>query len=61
MPRRTSTEEADMGLLDSIREAFRKTRDPNEELARAQKQADVEAMKRDDQMKVRMPPSNRPR
>jgi hypothetical protein len=50
-----------MGLLDSIREAFRKTRDPNEELARAQKQADVEAMKRDDQMKVRMPPSNRPR
>ena len=48
-----------MGLLDTIRKAIGKTRDPKEELARAEKQAEIEAMKRDEQMKVRMPPSNR--
>jgi hypothetical protein len=50
-----------MGLMDTIRKALGGTRDPKSELERAAKQAEVEAMKRDEQMKVRMPPSNPPR
>ena len=47
-----------MGLMDKIREAIGQTKDPKAELERAQKQAEVEALKRDEGMKVRMPPSN---
>jgi len=47
-----------MGLLDTIRKAVRGTRDPQAELERQAKQAEVEALKRDEQMKVRMPPGN---
>lgn len=50
-----------MGLMDKIRAALGKTRDPEEELARAQKQAEVEAMKREDGMKVKLPPGSGPR
>jgi hypothetical protein len=50
-----------MGLLDKIREALGQTKDPKAELERAQKQAEVEALRQDEGMKVRMPPSNPPR
>ena len=50
-----------MGFLDTIKRAIGKTRDPKEELARAQKQAEVEAMKREDVMKVKLPPGSGPR
>ena len=50
-----------MGWLDKIKAAIGQTKDPQTELERAQKQAEVEALKRDEQMKVRMPPSNDPR
>ena len=50
-----------MGFLDKIREAVRGTRDPKTEQERAAKEASMEALKRDEQMKVRMPPSNPPR
>lgn len=50
-----------MGLMDKIRAAVGQTKDPKAELERAQKQAEVEALKRDEAMKVRMPPSNQGR
>ncbi len=50
-----------MGLMDRIRAAIGQTKDPKAELERAQKQAEVEALKRDEGLKVRMPPSNDPR
>ena len=50
-----------MGWLDKLRAAIGQTKDPATELERRQKQADTEALKRDEQMKVRMPPSNDPR
>ena len=50
-----------MGWLDKLHAAIGQTKDPQTELERAQKQAEVEAVKRDEQMKVRMPPSNDPR
>ena len=50
-----------MGLMDKIRAAIGQTKDPQAELERAQKQVEMEALKRDEQMKVRMPPSNGPR
>ena len=49
-----------MGWLDKIKAVIGQTKDPQTELERAQKQAEVEALKRDEQMKVRMPPSNDP-
>ena len=50
-----------MGLMDRIRAAIGQTKDPKAELERAQKQAEVEAMKRDDVMKVKLPPGSGPR
>ena len=47
-----------MGLMDKIRAALGRTRDPQEELARAQKQAEVEALKREEMMKVKLPPGS---
>ena len=46
-----------MGWLDKLRVALGQAKDPKAELERAAKQAEVEALKRDEQMKVRMPPS----
>ena len=50
-----------MGWLDKLRAAIGQTKDPNVELERKAKQAEMEALKRDEAMKVRMPPSNDPR
>ena len=50
-----------MGWLDKLRAAIGQTKDPTTELERKAKQAEMEALKRDEQMKVRMPPSNDPR
>jgi hypothetical protein len=50
-----------MGFLDTIRKAIRGTKDPQVELEREVKQAEMEAQRRDEQMKVRMPPSDSPR
>ncbi len=50
-----------MGWLDKIKAAIGQTKDPEAELERRQKQAEMEALKRDEQMKVRMPPTNDPR
>ena len=47
-----------MGWLDKLRAAIGQTKDPQAELERAQKQVEMEALKRDEQMKVRMPPTN---
>ena len=47
-----------MGLMETIRKAIRGTRDPRTELERQAKEAEVEAMRRDEAMKVRMPPGN---
>ena len=47
-----------MGWLDKLRAAVGQTKDPSVELERRAKQAEMEALKRDEQMKVRMPPSN---
>ena len=50
-----------MGWLDKLKAAIGQTKDPQAELERVQKQAEMEALKRDEQMKVRMPPGNDPR
>jgi hypothetical protein len=50
-----------MGWLDKIKAAIGQSKDPETELERRQKQAEMEALKRDEQMKVRMPPTNDPR
>jgi hypothetical protein len=50
-----------MGWLDKLRAAIGQTKDPKAELERAAKQAEVEAMKSDDVMKVKLPPGSGPR
>ena len=47
-----------MGWLDKLRAAIGQTKDPSTELERKAKQAEVEAMKREDVMKVKLPPSS---
>ena len=47
-----------MGWLDKLRAAIGQTKDPNAELERKLKQAEVEAMKADEAMKVKLPPSS---
>jgi hypothetical protein len=50
-----------MGLMDTIRKAIRGSKDPQVELDREVKQAEMEAQRRDELMKVNLPPSDGPR